>query len=72
MRTAEWMTAEQAATYLGYESVEAFEKIATREASPNTTSRPAPHGTTAPSSTLGSWVAGERRIGNGSTGRASN
>jgi hypothetical protein len=30
MRTAEWMTAEQASTYLGYESVEAFEKIAAR------------------------------------------
>ena len=30
-RTAKWMTAEQAATYLGCESVEAFVKIAARE-----------------------------------------
>ncbi len=34
MRTAEWMTAEQAATYLGCESVEAFVKIAAREGIP--------------------------------------
>ena len=34
MRTAEWMTAEQAATYLGCESVKAFEKIAAREGIP--------------------------------------
>ena len=34
MRTAEWMTAEQAAAYLGCESVKAFEKIATREGLP--------------------------------------
>src|SRR5215211_4357641 len=34
MRTAEWMTAEQAAKYLGCESVKAFEKIATREGIP--------------------------------------
>src|ERR687889_326499 len=34
MRTAEWMTAEQAATYLGCESVKAFEKIASREGIP--------------------------------------
>src|SRR5919107_1553331 len=34
LRTAEWMTAEQAAKYLGCESVEAFEKIATREGIP--------------------------------------
>jgi hypothetical protein len=34
MRTAEWMTAEQAAKYLGCESVKAFEKIASREGIP--------------------------------------
>ena len=34
MRTAEWMTAEQAAAYLGCESVKAFEKIASRESIP--------------------------------------
>ena len=34
MRAAEWMTTEQAAAYLGCESVEAFVKIATREGIP--------------------------------------
>src|SRR5918994_2135382 len=34
MRTAEWMTAKHAATYLGCESVEAFVKIAAREGFP--------------------------------------
>jgi len=34
MRTAEWMTAEQAVQYLECESVEAFEKIAAREGIP--------------------------------------
>ena len=34
MRPVEWMTAEQAAKYLGCESVEAFQKIATREGIP--------------------------------------
>ena len=34
MRAAEWMTAEQAATYFGCESVKAFEKIASREGLP--------------------------------------
>ena len=34
MRTAEWMTAEQAARHLGCESVKAFEKIASREGIP--------------------------------------
>lgn len=34
MRTAEWMTAEQAAKYLGCESVKAFEKITSREGIP--------------------------------------
>jgi hypothetical protein len=34
MRTAEWMTVEQAATHPGCESVKAFEKIATREGIP--------------------------------------
>src|SRR5215207_10904006 len=34
VRTAEWMTAEQAAAYLGCESVKAFEKIASREGIP--------------------------------------
>jgi len=34
MRAAEWMTAEQAAKYLGCESVKSFEKIATREGIP--------------------------------------
>jgi hypothetical protein len=34
MRAAEWMTAEQAAKYLGCESVKAFEKIAAREGIP--------------------------------------
>jgi hypothetical protein len=34
MRTAEWMTAEQVAKYLGCESVEAFVKIAAREGIP--------------------------------------
>jgi hypothetical protein len=33
----EWMIAEQAAKHLGCESVEAFRKIAVREASPDTT-----------------------------------
>ena len=47
MRAAEWMTGEQAAKYLGCESVKAFEKIAARERSPSTTSRPAPLATTA-------------------------
>jgi hypothetical protein len=31
MWAAEWMTAKQAAKYLGCESVKAFEKIASRE-----------------------------------------
>jgi hypothetical protein len=34
MRTAKWMTAEQAARYLGCASVKAFEKIAAREGLP--------------------------------------
>jgi len=34
IRTAVWMTAEQAAKYLGCESVKAFEKIAAREELP--------------------------------------
>jgi hypothetical protein len=34
MRSAEWMTAEQAAKHLGCESVKAFEKIASREGLP--------------------------------------
>ena len=34
MRTAEWMTAEQAAKHLGCESVRAFEKIVSREGIP--------------------------------------
>jgi len=34
LRTAEWMTAEQAASYFGCESVKAFEKIASREGIP--------------------------------------
>ena len=34
MRSTEWMTAEQAAKYLGCRSVEAFEKIAAREGVP--------------------------------------
>src|SRR5919112_6678299 len=34
MRAAEWMIAEQAAKYLGCESVEAFQKIAAREGIP--------------------------------------
>jgi hypothetical protein len=34
MRTAEWMTGEQAAMYLGCESVKAFEKIVARERIP--------------------------------------
>jgi len=34
MRTAEWMTAGQAAKYLGCESVKAFEKVAAREGLP--------------------------------------
>jgi hypothetical protein len=34
MWAAEWMTAEQAAKYLGCESVKAFEKIAAREGIP--------------------------------------
>jgi len=34
MRTAEWMSAKQAAKYLGCESVKAFEKIASREGLP--------------------------------------
>jgi hypothetical protein len=34
MRAAEWMTAKQAATYLGCESVRAFEKIVSREGIP--------------------------------------
>jgi hypothetical protein len=34
IRTAEWMTADQAAVYLGCESVRAFEKIASREGIP--------------------------------------
>jgi hypothetical protein len=34
MRTAEWMTAEQASTYLTCESVKAVEKIAAREGIP--------------------------------------
>ena len=31
MQSTEWMTAKQAAKYLGCESVKAFEKIASRE-----------------------------------------
>src|SRR5829696_626508 len=34
MRPTEWMTPQQAAKYLGCESVKAFEKIATREGIP--------------------------------------
>ncbi len=34
MRATEWMTSQQAAKYLGYESVKAFEKIAAREGIP--------------------------------------
>jgi hypothetical protein len=34
IRTGEWMTADQAAKYLGCESVKAFEKIASREGIP--------------------------------------
>ncbi len=34
MRPAEWMTAEQAAAYLGCESVGAFEKVVAREGVP--------------------------------------
>src|SRR5215208_4310673 len=34
IRTSEWMTAEQAAAYLGCEPVKAFEKIPTREGIP--------------------------------------
>src|SRR5919112_4342972 len=34
IRASEWMTAEQASTYLGCESVKAFEKIASREGIP--------------------------------------
>ena len=34
MRSTEWMTAGQAAKYLGCESVKAFEKIAAREGIP--------------------------------------
>jgi len=34
MRAAEWMTGEQAATYLGCESVKAFEKTVAREGIP--------------------------------------
>jgi len=34
MRATEWMSAEQAAKYLGCESVKAFEKIAAREGIP--------------------------------------
>jgi hypothetical protein len=34
MKAVEWMTAEQAAQYLGCESVKAFEKIAARESVP--------------------------------------
>ena len=34
MRTVGWMTAKQAAAYLGCESVKAFEKIAAREGIP--------------------------------------
>ena len=34
MRSSEWITAAQAAVYLGCESVKAFEKIASRKAIP--------------------------------------
>src|SRR4051812_48390340 len=34
IQASEWMTAEQAATYLGCDSVKAFEKIASREGIP--------------------------------------
>ena len=34
MRATEWMTAKQAAQYLGCESIKAFEKIACREGIP--------------------------------------
>jgi hypothetical protein len=33
-RAAEWLTAEQASQHFGYQSVEAFEKIAAREGIP--------------------------------------
>lgn len=33
-RPAEWMTAEQAAAYLGFKSVQAFEKVVSREGVP--------------------------------------
>ena len=57
MCPSEWMTAKQAATYLGCELVKAFEKIPTWEGSPDTTSLHAPHGTTALSSMPGSQDA---------------
>ena len=34
MQALEWMTAEQAASYLGFESVAAFEKVVARERIP--------------------------------------
>jgi hypothetical protein len=57
-RAAEWMTAEQAATHLGCESVKAFEKIAAREGIPkHYLSSRAPRYNRAE---LDSWLLGRR------------
>ena len=61
-RTAKWMTAEQAATYLGCESVEAFVKIVARENIPKHYLSARTDGTSTPSSTLGSWIVGEKSV----------
>jgi hypothetical protein len=61
MRAAEWMTTEQAAAYLGCESVEAFVKIAAREGIPkHYLSVRAPRYNRAE---LDSWLLGRRQGG---------
>ncbi len=61
IRTANWMTAEQAAKYLGCESVKAFEKIASREGIPKhyLSARAPRYNRTE----LDAWLLGRRRAG---------
>ena len=61
MRTAEWMTAKQAAKHLGCESVKAYEKIAAREDIPrHDLSVRAPRYNRAE---LDAWLMGRRALG---------
>ena len=61
IQASEWMTAEQAARYLGCESVEAFVKIAAREGIPKhyLSARAPRYNRTE----LDAWLLGRRRAG---------